>query len=367
MNGKLQNIKRENRRQAVITSAFALLFSLLLGAVLLMICGYSPIESYAAIFGYSFKSVKGFALTLSQATPILFTGMSFAIAYRVRMINTGAEGQLYAGAMAAALVGAYVKGLPSPLHVLLCLMAAALVGGLIAAGVAALKIKFGASEIILTLMLNDIIKHFTSYLANGPLRPADSGVAQTAKILDSAKLVRLIPQTQLTVAFIIGLVLAVVLQIVLDRTKFGFEAQVTGYNIKASRTAGIRVSRIYLMTFAISGAVAALGGAAMALGVNYRFLDGFSANYGFGGISVAALAAYSPAGVILSSFLIGLLKAGAITLNRTTSIPVEFVSVIQVLVIIFVAAPKLIRSIIDKPAASIKKLFAKSAKEKEAV
>jgi len=292
--------------------------------------------------------------------------MSFAIAYRVRMINTGAEGQLYAGAMAAALVGAYVKGLPAPLHVLLCLLAAALVGGLIAAGVAAIKIKFGASEIILTLLLNDIIKHLTSFLANGPLRPADSGIAQTARILDTAKLIRLIPQTQLTMAFPIGIALAVIIQVILNRTKFGFEGQVTGYNLRAARTAGIHVSKIYLSTFAISGAVAALGGAAMALGVNYRFLDGFSANYGFGGISVAALAAYSPAGVILSSFLIGLLKAGAITLNRTTNIPIEFVSVIQVMVIIFVAAPKLIRSIVDKPAAGLKKLVKKNGKGKEA-
>lgn len=355
MKEKHLNVKRQNARQSIFTSVFALLFSLLLGAVLLAVCGYSPIESYSAIFGASLGTVKGFALSLSQATPILFTGLSFAIAYRVRMINTGAEGQLYAGAMAGALVGAYVTGLPAPLHVSLCLLAAALAGGLIAALVVFLKVKFGANEIILTLMLNEVIVLFTSYLANGPLKPEGSGIGQTEKIQDTAKLIRLIPQTQLTIALIVGIVLAVVLQFMLNRTAFGYEIQVTGYNLKAARTAGINVSKTYLIAFSISGAVAGLGGAAMSLGINYRFMEGFSASYGFAGISVAALAAYSPVGVILSSFLIGILKAGAITLNRTTSIPIEFVSVIQVLVIIFVAAPKLIHSILSLPKKAMKR------------
>ena len=346
---KTINIRRQNAKQAILTSVLAMAVSLILGAILLAVCGYSPIESYIAIFGSSLGTVKGFALSLSQATPLLFTGMAFAIAYRVRMINTGAEGQLYVGAMAAALVGAYVTGLPSVVHVPLCLLAAALAGGLVAGLVAFLKNRFGASEIILTLMLNEILILLTSYLANGPLKAEGSGVGQTNRIQESAQLFRLIPQTQLTIALLVGIALAVILQFVLNRTAYGYEVQITGYNLLAARTAGINAKRTYLLTFAISGAVAGLGGAAMSLGVNYRFVEGFSASYGFGGISVAALAAYSPVGVILSSFLIGVLKAGAITVNRTTDIPVEFVSVIQVLVIIFVAAPTLIRSLSALP------------------
>lgn len=349
MKDKSQNVKRENAKQAVISSVLAFAFSLFLSALLLLACGYSPVESYIAIFGSSLGTVKGFALSLSQATPLLFTGLAFAIAYRVRMINTGAEGQLYAGAMAAALVGAYVSGLPAIIHVPLCLLAAALAGGLLAGMVAYLKNRFGASEIILTLILNEIIVLFTSYLANGPLKAEGSGVGQTDKIQDSARLFRLIPQTQFTIALLIGVVLAIILQLVLNHTAYGYEIQVTGFNLKGARTAGINAKRTYLMTFAISGAVAALGGAAISLGVNFRFTDGFSASYGFGGISVAALAAYSPFGVILSSFLIGVLKAGAITVNRTTNIPIEFVSVLQVLVIIFVAAPKFFQNFIELP------------------
>jgi len=349
MKDKIQNIKQQNARQAVVSSAVALLLSMALGFILLAACGYDPVECYKAIFVSSLGTVKGLALTLSQATPILFTGLSFAIAYRVRMINTGAEGQLHAGALAAALVGAYVTGLPAVIHVPLCLLAAAIAGGAASTLVAYLKNRFGANEIILTLILNEIIILFTSYLVNGPLKAAGSGIGATEKIQQSAQLYRLIPQTQLTIALIIGVVLAVILQLVLNHTIFGYEIQVTGYNLLAARTAGINAKRTYLSTFAIAGAVAGIGGAAMALGVNYRFMEGFSASYGFGGISVAALAAYSPLGVILSSFLIGVLKAGAITINRTTKLPIEFVAVIQAMIIIFVAAPKLINALLALP------------------
>jgi len=347
MNSSLEkSVKIAEMKNNLRNSFFALLFSLLLGMILIAASGYSPFESYKAIFVVSFTTVKGFALSLSQATPLMFTGMAFALAYRVRMINTGAEGQLYAGAIAAALVGAYVTNVPSIIHVPLALLAAFIAGGLVATVVAVAKIKFGSSEIIMTLMFNEIIKLFTSYLANGPLKPEGSGIGQTERILDSAKLVKLIPQTQLTIAIFLAILVAIILQYMLQKTVFGYEIKVTGLNLKAAKVAGIKVSKTCLITFALSGAVAGLGGAAMVLGVNYRFIEGFSSGYGFAGISIAALAAYSPIGVIISAFLIGVLKAGTITLNRTTSIPVEFVEVIQVLVIIFVAAPTLIEYIL---------------------
>lgn len=347
MNDKLKSAKRLEMRASFVNSFFALVFSLLLGMIFIAISGYSPIETYKAIFGVSLGTVKGFALSLSQATPIMFTGLSFALAYRVRMINTGAEGQLYAGAIVAALVGAYVTSLPSIIHIPLAFAAAFVAGGLVALIVVLAKIYFGANEIIMTLMLNEIIILFTSFLANGPLKPDGSGVGQTERIADTAKLTKLIPQTQLTTAIFLVIGVALLLQFILNKTVFGYEVHVTGLNLKAAQVAGIKVSRTYLTTFALSGAVAGLGGAAMVLGVNYRFIEGFSSGYGFAGISIAALAAYSPAGVILSAFLIGILKAGTITLNRTTSIPVELVEVIQVFIIIFVAAPILIRSILN--------------------
>lgn len=361
MDDKQRSVKRLGMKDSFVNSFFALVFSLLLGMLFLAASGYSAIESYKSIFGVSLGTVKGFALSLSQATPIMFTGLSFALAYRVRMINTGAEGQLYAGAIAAAIVGAYITSLPGVVHIPLAFLAAFIAGGLVALLVALAKVYFGANEIIMTLMLNQVIILFTSYLSNGPLKPAGSGVGQTERILDSAKLTRLIPQTQLTTAIFLVIGVAILLQLMLDKTVFGYEIKITGNNLRAAEVAGINVARTYITTFALSGAVAGLGGAAMVLGVNYRFIEGFSSSYGFAGISIAALAAYSPAGVIVSAFLIGILKSGTITLNRLTSIPVEFVEVIQVLIIIFVAAPKLISSILN----IFKKIKDKFVKNKE--
>lgn len=345
MTDKMKSVKKIQRRQSFANSIGALFFSLLLGMVFIYAMGYSPIESYKAIFGISLGTVKGFALSMSQATPLMFTGMAFALAYRVKMINTGAEGQLYIGALSAALVGVYVTSLPGFVHVPLALAAAFIAGGLVAGAVALAKAYTGANEIILTLMLNSVIIFFTSYLVNGPLKPEGSGVGQTEKIAETAKLTRLIPQTQLTTAIILAIVVALLAEFLINRTVFGYEVKVTGHNFTAAKVAGINVSRISILTFALSGAIAGLGGAAMVLGVNYRFVDGFSSGYGFAGISIAALAAYSPIAVIPSAMLIGILRAGTITLSRTTSIPVELVDLIQVLVIIFVAAPTMIKPI----------------------
>ena len=362
MMNRSDNIKRIRMKNSFMNSAIALLMALLAGMIVIALSGYSPLESYKAIFGISLGTSKGFALSLSQATPLMFTGMAFALAYKVKMINTGAEGQLYAGAMAAALAGAYITNLPSGVHILVALGLAFIAGGLVALFVAICKVYFKANEIILSLILNNVIILFTSYLANGPFRLEGSGVGQTERIADSAVLSKLIPQTQLTTAIILAIIVAIVLQFILKKTVFGYEVEVTGNNVNAANAAGINVNKTYLITFALSGAIAGLGGAAMVLGVNYRFMEGFSSGFGFGGISIAALAAYDPIGVIFSAFLIGILKSGTITLNRTTSIPVELVDIIQVLVLIFVAAPVLIKNIVKL----VKKIKGKADEKQKA-
>lgn len=328
-------------------SIFALLFALIVGACVIAACGYSPIMVYSAIFTGSFGTAKGFVLALTQATPLMYTGLAFAIAYKVRMINTGAEGQLHLGAMAAALVGIYVVGIPSIIHIPLALFASAAAGFLAALFVAWLKIRFNAHELITTLMLNNVFMLFTSYLCNGPFLEEGAMITQTKPIEPTARLLRLASRSQLTIALFIVIAIAILFYIIFTKTALGYEMQVTGLNLKSAKTAGIQVNKVYMITFALSGAVAALCGASFALGVNGRFLEGFSNGSGFAGISVAALAAYNPIGVVFSAVLFGGLKAGAMTLNRTSMVPIEIVDVIQATVVVFVAAPKLVRAILD--------------------
>lgn len=327
-------------------SVAALVAALLCGAVVIGVSGFSPLETYKAIFAGSLGNSKGIVLSLSQATPLMFTGIAFAIAYRVKIVNLGAEGQLHAGAMASALVGCMITGLTSGPHLFLALLAGALAGGAVGLFTGFLKIKFRAQEVITSIMINEIVILFTSYLCNGPVKAVGSVTPQTEKIMETARLPRLVPRSQLTVAIILIVIIAILLQNLLKKTALGYEMRVTGFNLRAAKTAGINVNKVYMLTFFMSSAIAGLCGSALVLGINGRFVVDLSANYGFGGISVAALAAYNPVAAIFSAMIFGILKAGALTVNRTTSIPIEFVSVIQALVVVFVAAPILINQIV---------------------
>ena len=327
----------------------AFVLALLCGAVTIIISGYSPIEAYQAIIIGSLTTTRGFVLSLAQATPIMFTGLAFGIAYRVRLINLGSEGQLYIGAMVSALIGAHVSFLPGFSHVLVAMTAGAVAGGLVGLLISWLKIKFGAHEVITSLMLNELIILFTSYLSIGPAKAPNSPISQTSMILDSARLLKIAPRSQLTVALIVVIAIAVMLQLLLSKTALGYEMKAVGNNLLAARVAGIHVNKVYHFTFFVSGAMAGLAGSTFVLGVFGRFIDHFSNGIGFAGISVAALAGYSPVGVLFSAFVIGILKAGALTLQRTTPVPIEFVSVVQAFIVVFVAAPKMVNSIVSSP------------------
>lgn len=351
---KPRNLLKANSSLITIrTSLLSLLFAIVIGGAIIAAAGYSPLETYAAMFKGSLSSRKGIVLSLTQATPLIFTGLSFAIAYRVKLVNLGAEGQLYLGAMAAAVVGYYVQGLNQFSHVSITLLASATVGGLAGLFIGYLRIRFGAQEVITSIMLNEIIILFTSFLAAGPLKGKNSVTVQTERIASTAILPVLAKQSQLTIAFILAIVIAILLAVLLNKTVVGYEMRVTGFGRRAAETGGIKVWKIYLLTIFISGAVAGLGGASQVMGVNRRFVEGFSASYGFSGISVAALAVYNPIAVVFSGIIFGILRAGAMTVSRTTSIPVEFVSVIQSLVVVFMAAPKLGLDVIALP----KKLY----------
>ena len=327
----------------------ALILALACGAIIIIVSGYSPIEAYRAIIVGSLTTKRGFILSLAQATPIMFTGLAFGLAYRVRLINLGSEGQLYIGAMVSALIGAHVTFLPGFSHVAVAMAAGAAAGGLVGLLISWLKIKFGAHEVITSLMLNELIILFTSYLSIGPAKAANSPISQTAMVLDSARLIKISPRSQLTTALFVVIFFAVLLQLLLSKTALGYEMKAVGNNLSAARVAGINVNKVYHFTFFVSGAMAGLAGSSLILGVFGRFIDHFSNGIGFAGISVAALAGYSPVGVLFSAFIIGILKAGALTLQRTTPVPIEFVSVVQAFIVVFVAAPNMVNSIISAP------------------
>lgn len=341
MNPLLAKGKKSGGLASFTRSVIALLAALTIGGIIVTLGGYSFFDVYAAIFKGSLGTSRGLVLSLATATPLMLTGLGFAVGIRVGIVNTGLEGQLFAGGMAAALVGAYIP-MPDGVHAAVALLAAAVAGGLIGALMGWFRVQFGAPEVITGIMLNSIVTLFTSYLANDPLKPPNVGSAQTKQIMESAELTKLVPKSQLTTAFIMAIAMCVLIYLMQQKTVWGFKMQAVGQNPRAATVAGINSSRMYLLALALSGAMAGLAGGALVLGVFKRFIEALSSGLGFQGIPVSALASHNPLGVILSALLFGVLKAGSTMVNQSTSIPFEFVDVVQALVVVFVAAPSII-------------------------
>ncbi len=339
------NIKLTPFFNTLKTSALALFAALLITGIFIAICGYNPLEIYGKVFTQSFSSRSAIALCLSQATPLMFVGLAFTIALKVGLINVGAEGQLVTGAFVAAICGVYIDFLPGVLHVIFCMLAGATAGGLVFLFTTWLKLKMGAEEVITGIMLSSILTLIASYFINGPLKQPNASIGKTLQVLPSAELTRIIPRTQLTTAIFVAIALTIILHFVLSRTVFGYKIRVTGLNRRAATVAGIKSNNVYYATSFISGAISGIAGAAIALGVYRCYMENLSFGYGFAGIPVAALAVYQPLAVPFAATLFGILKAGTMTLSRTTDIPIEIVSIIQALVVVFVSAPTIVTSL----------------------
>jgi simple sugar transport system permease protein len=268
-----------------------------------------------------------------------------AFGLKAGLFNIGAQGQLLFGALAAAWAGVAFTGFPALVHAPIALLTGALAGGSYAAAKGALKAYTGAHEVITGIMLNYVAIDFTEYIASGPFRDTASGsiLARTPRILESA----VIPHVgAIPLGFVLAMVMAAGLWLVLDHSVVGFEIRTVGLNIDASRYAGIRVNRTVILTMALSGMMAGLGGAVETQEIVYRYQPGFNVGLGFDGITVALLARTHPLGVIPAAVLLGAMRAGAGYMQFDAGVAPEIVDVIQALILFFIAADMLIRRMV---------------------
>ncbi len=331
--------------RSLLGPLLAVLIALLIGAVLLSLSGFDPVQAYLALFDGAFGSTRAWQRTLEKATPLIFAGLAVAFGFRGGLFNIGAQGQLVLGAMTAAIIGFAVSGLPAWAHIGLALLAGALVGALFGAIPGVLKVYTGAHEVITTIMLNYVAVNLTDYLSGGPLKdPAGGGViARTPPILESAQMPVWGP---LPSGFVLSVLLAAVVYVVLNATTYGFEVRMVGQNARAARYAGVRVAWVVVSTMLLSGLMAGLGGAVETLGVVHRFQPGFNVGLGFEGITVALLGRNHPAGVILAALLVGAMKAGSNQMQFAARVPREILDVIMALMLFFVAADYIIRTLL---------------------
>jgi len=321
---------------------FTVLVALAMGAVVMALSGKNPREAYASLFIGAFGGKLNIADTLLAATPLIFTGLATAVAFRAGIFNVGVEGSLYLGAFAAAWVGFTFLSLPGPLIMVLAMLAAGVVGGLWALIPGYLKAYLKVDEIVTTIMLNYVAIYFTSYLVNYPYRVPGLANSMSPKIAPGAELPRLLPPSQLNLAFPIAVAAAIILHFIFTRTTLGYELRTVGSNPLFARWSGITLASVILKVMFVSGFLGGLAGAGQVLGVNYRFVDNFSPGYGFDGITVALLGRNTPLGALLAAILFGALRSGGSTMEIFTDVPKDLVDILEATIIFFVTAEFLV-------------------------
>jgi general nucleoside transport system permease protein len=325
----------------------AVVLALAVGFIAILLSGKDAADGYARMLDGAFGSPSALGETAIKAAVLTCTGLSVSLAFVVGLFNIGAEGQFIAGALAAAVAGHFLH-LPTPLHVPLALLAAAIAGALPALVAAWLKVKRGVHEVISTIMLNWVVIYLVhDWLVVGPLsvRTSDGGMTNsgTAQIQATAELPRLIEGTgsRLDIGFVTAVAFAVLAWLLLKRTAVGFELRAVGANPEAARAADIPVARRFYLAMGLSGALAGLGGAFLILGTEHHYPGVFRTGYGFDGIAVALVGSGHPLGALAAAIFFGALRAGSTRLQLVGIHP-SFAELIQGLAVLFVASRGLI-------------------------
>lgn len=310
--------------------------ALLLSGIIIFAMGFDPLLAYKSLVSGSLGSTNAISETLVKANPLIFTGLSYAIAKRCGIINLGADGQLYMGALLATIVGTNFNGMPAPIHILFTLAAGFIGGATFGVLIAGLKIRFGASELITTIMLNYVAVNIVSYFVTGPLKDVGSNFPQSAPILMSAQIPGILGGTRLHAGLLIALLSILFYYFFLWHTTNGYEMRVVGLNPSAGEYAGMNLNKNTIFSMLLAGGFAGLGGAIEIMAVQQRLMQNFSANYGFDGIAVALLGNNSPFGIAVSGILFGMLRSGSNKMQMLAGVPSAVIYMIQGLIILFI-------------------------------
>jgi general nucleoside transport system permease protein len=341
-----------NAAGALVFPLIAILISFAIGAIIMLATGNNPIEAYGALLRGAFGSPLAVGRTLLNATPLIFTGLAVAVAFRAGLFNIGGEGQFFIGAITAAVVGVYLGSL-GVIGMVLALAACVVTGFLWGAIPGFLKAYFGAHEVITTIMLNFVAIYLATYLALNPFR--SEGLVPGTEAID---LTARIPFLGLGLGranygFVFGLVAAFLVYLFLWRTKRGFEIRAVGLSPGAARYAGMRIGVNTVLALAIGGSLAAIGGGEEVLGVYGKMSIPFVQYIGFNGIGVALLGRNHPVGVILGAILFGALTAGAQEMQFSTEVPLQLANVLLAVILLLVTATKLVELIVGKRARAL--------------
>ncbi len=340
----------EGKNRAVIISLIAVILGLAAGAIMMLVVGANPFTGYLYLFRGGLMSVERIGNTLATATPLIFSGLSVAFAFRTGMFNIGASGQMLAGGFCATVVGLLVP-LPRPL-LLPAVCLAALVGGALWAFVPGiLKARFNVHEVVSTIMMNWIAYWAVYYGVKewflGPSIETESRRVPAAASLKAEWLTDMFNGSFINLGLFLAIIMVIISAFVLNRTVLGFELKAVGFNRHAAEYAGIAVNRSIVVAMLISGGLAGLGGAALYLGYSTNIQIGVLPAQGFDGIAVSLLGANSPWGVLASAIFFGILHSGKGFMNAMTKVPPEIADTIIATIIYFAATSVLIERLLS--------------------
>lgn len=339
-----------NTLKKISIPIISVLLGVIVGTIIMLITGYSPVDAYTALWNGAFGEVYFTGEVVRQITPLILAGLAVAFAFRTGLFNIGVEGQLIVGWTAAVWVGVAFD-LPKVIHLPLAVLAAALAGALWAFVPGFLKARFRVHEVIVSIMMNYIALHVTNYMIRNVI--TDKG-DRTENVFPSATLrsdflASMTDHSRLHWGILIALLCVVIMWFILEKTTKGYELKAVGFNQHASQYAGMNVNRNIILSMVISGVFAGLAGAMEGLGTfEYASIKGGFTGVGFDGIAVALLGANGPIGIVLASILFGFLKVGALNMPLEAGVPNEMVDIIIALIVFFVASSYMIRLFLEK-------------------
>ena len=292
------------------------------------------------------KALAPILESLVATTPYIFGGLAVALGFKAGVFNIGVEGQILIGASSSVFVGYFFTGLPAIIHIPFALLAGMVGGGIWGLIPGWLKAKTGGHEVINTIMMNYIAFYLNDWLLRGPMKREGTMQPVSPLIQESAELPKLFPYPiRFHIGFFIAVIFIFLVYFLLFKTTWGLNLRMVGANPRAAKYAGINVPNYTMLAMTLSGALAGLAGANEVLGVNHSLYVAFSSGYGFNSIALALIGNNNPFGVGLAAFLFGTLENGATQMQMDAAIPVEIISIIQAMVLMFIAAPAIVRTI----------------------
>ncbi|GED51336.1 ABC transporter permease [Brevibacillus borstelensis] len=332
-----------NQRSAVYLDLLGILLAivaaLVIGIFVIFLVSDEPVAALQALLIEPFTTLFSFGSILNRMIPLVFTGLAIVVVFQSGVFSMGAEGQLYIGALTGALVAVYLPEMSPWIHIPLVVLASLIGGALYGFLPGVLKAYFKADEIVSTLMFNFIATLFVSYLLNYVFKAPDSGgFARLPFVQESAKLGPIFDGFPTHAGFLLALLAALAVYLLLYKTKTGYELRTVGKNPLFAEYGGIKPKKVLILSIAISGALAGLGGTVEVIGLHGTLKDNFSAGLGFDGIIVSLLARNHPIAVLLSAFFYAYLQVGGQIMQANSDVPRDLAIIIQALLVIFVSS-----------------------------